>query len=70
MIVRALVFLTCAVPVYLLSRRLYGRAVAMVSYAFLVLNPLLARIRAGSDTLLSIPAVYGGIALGHLSSAA
>jgi hypothetical protein len=70
-IARALAFLMCAVPIYLLARRLYGTRVAMGAYAFLVLNPLLPRVLCWDlTTFLSIPSGLGGIALWYLSSGA
>src|SRR5262245_43709575 len=70
-IARILVFLSCAVPVYLLTRRLYVPPVAIAANAFLVLNPLLARILLWDlTTFLSIPAALGGIALWYLSPGA
>jgi hypothetical protein len=67
-IARALVLGTCAIPLYLLARRLYGPLVAMAAYAFLVLNPLLPRILLWDlTTFLSIPAALGAIALWYLA---
>ena len=67
-LVRFAVFLMCAVPLYVLARRHYGRPVAMASYAFLVLNPLLPRILCWDlTTFLSIPAGFAGITLWYLS---
>ncbi|MEP7309715.1 MAG: hypothetical protein ABJA98_29760 [Acidobacteriota bacterium] len=67
--VRVLVFLMCAAPLYLLSRRLYGPLVAMAAYAFLVLNPLFPRVLCWDlTTFLSIPAALGGIVLWYLSA--
>jgi|SoiMethySBSTD1v2_1073268.scaffolds.fasta_scaffold00398_24 hypothetical protein len=70
-LLRLLVLLLCGIPLYTLARRHYGRPVAMASYAFLVLNPLLLRILCWDlTTFLSIPAGFAGITLWHLSSRA
>ena len=70
-LLRLLVLLLCGTPLYVLARRHYGRPVAMVSYAFLVLNPLLLRILCWDlTTFLGIPAGFAGITLWHLSSRA
>jgi hypothetical protein len=67
-LVRLLVFAMCAMPVYVLARRRYGPAVAIASYAFLILNPLLLRILCWDlTTFLSIPAGLVGITLWYLS---
>jgi hypothetical protein len=67
-IVRAAVFATCAIPLYLLARQLYGPLVAMAAYAFLVLNPLLPRILLWDlTTFLSIPAGLAAVALWYLA---
>ena len=70
-LLRLLVLLLCGIPLYALARRHYGRPVAMASYAFLMLNPLLPRILCWDlTTFLSIPAGFAGITLWHLSSRA
>lgn len=70
-LLRLLLLLLCGIPLYVLARRHYGRPVAMASYAFLVLNPLLPRILCWDlTTFLSIPAGFAGITLWHLSSRA
>jgi hypothetical protein len=70
-LLRLLVLLLCGIPLYVLARRHYGRPVAMASYAFLVLNPLLLRILCWDlTTFLSIPAGFAGMTLWHLSSRA
>jgi hypothetical protein len=66
---RLLVFAICAAPFYLLARRRYGRNVALASYAFLILNPLLPRILSWDlTTFLSIPAGFAGITCWYLST--
>jgi hypothetical protein len=70
-LLRLLVLLLCGIPLYVLARRHYGRPVAMASYAFLVLNPLLLRILCWDlTTFLSIPAGFAGITVWYLSSRA
>ncbi len=63
-LLRFIVFLMAALPLYLLARRMFGVQVAVVSSAFLVLNPLFPRILNWDlTTFLSIPAALAGIAL-------
>ncbi len=67
-LVRFLVFVSCAVPLYLLVRNTYGRPVALATYVFLLANPLLPRILCWDlTTFLAIPCALTGAVLWYAS---
>jgi hypothetical protein len=67
-LVRFVVFVGCAVPLYLLVRRMYGRPVALATYVFLLANPLLPRVLLWDlTTFLAIPCVLAGTVLWYSS---
>lgn len=70
-LVRFVVFVLCAVPLYLLVRGMYGRPVALATYVFLLTNPLLPRILCWDlTTFLAIPCALAGVVLWYASAPA
>ena len=66
-LLRLLILWVCGIPLYFSVRRLYGISVAAAAYAFLLLNPLFARLLLWDvTTFVSIPAALAGIAIWYL----
>ncbi len=66
-LLRLLIFWGAGIPLFLMTRRLYGAAIACAAYAFLFLNPLLPLAMLWDlTTFLAIPAALSGIAVWHL----
>ncbi|MGH7102952.1 MAG: hypothetical protein ACREFJ_11200, partial [Acetobacteraceae bacterium] len=66
-LLRLLIFWGCGIPLFLMTRRLYGAAIACAAYAFLFLNPLLPFAVLWDLTIfVSVPAALSGMAFWHL----
>ena len=61
---RYLLLLSCAIPLYLWSRKTFGRSAAALGYLFLICNPLFPRIILWDlTTFVSVPMALAGMAL-------
>ena len=68
-IVRYVIFLSCAIPLYLWARLNFGVIYAIAAILFLICNPLFPRLLLMDWTVfVSVPMAVAGIALWQLSN--